>query len=83
LVSRTEGWTRKQASAAAASSSYDGRQTGDPAALGEVLAKRGTTDNQPKQLIASTDAIAAFKPVLAGRLAEIEPYRDLSRESFV
>jgi NAD(P)-dependent dehydrogenase (short-subunit alcohol dehydrogenase family) len=70
-----------EGSAEAAYSAYDGQQTGNPAALGEVLVQLGTMDNPPKQFMAGADAIAAVKPVLEGRLAEIEAYKDLSKES--
>ena len=70
-----------EGSAEAAYSAYDGKQTGNPAALGEVLVKLGTMENPPKQFMAGVDAIAAVKPVLEERLAEIDAYKDLSRES--
>lgn len=70
-----------EASAEAAYSAYDGQQTGNPAALGEALIKLGTIDNPPRQFMAGADAIAAVKPVLEGRLAEIEAYKDLSAEA--
>jgi len=52
----------------------DGKQTGNPAALGEVLVKLAAMDNPPKQFMAGADAIEAVEPVLQGRLAEIEAY---------
>lgn len=40
-----------------------------------------TMENPPKQFMAGADAIAAVKPVLEERLAEIHAYKDLSKES--
>ncbi|NTF09524.1 SDR family oxidoreductase [Agrobacterium rubi] len=77
----TIGDYAKEGSAEAMYSAYHGQQSGNPAALGEVLVKLGTMDNPPKQFMAGADAIAAVKPVLEGRLAEIDAYKDLSRES--
>ena len=70
-----------EGSAEAAYSAYDGQQTGNPAALGEVLVRLGTMNDPPRQFMAGEDAIEAVKPVLEARLAEIEQYKDLSKES--
>ncbi|MGE6743990.1 SDR family oxidoreductase [Allorhizobium pseudoryzae] len=70
-----------EGSAEAAYSAYDGQQTGNPAALGEVLVQLGAMDKPPKQFMAGADAIAAVRPVLEERLNEIDAYKNLSRES--
>ncbi|CAN7234160.1 SDR family oxidoreductase [Rhizobium sp. LjRoot98] len=70
-----------EGSAEAAYSAYDGQQTGNPAALGDVLVQLGTMENPPKQFMAGADAVAAVTPVLEGRLAEIEAYKDLTEAS--
>lgn len=62
-------------------SAYNGQQPGNPAALGEVLVKLGTMDNPPRQFMAGVDAIAAVKPILEGRLAEIEAFKQMSKEA--
>jgi NAD(P)-dependent dehydrogenase (short-subunit alcohol dehydrogenase family) len=60
-------------------SGYDGKQQGDPAKLGNVLVKLAGMDNPPKQFLAGSDALAAVKPVLEGRLVELRAYEDLSK----
>lgn len=59
----------------------DGKQNGNPAALGEVMVKLAAMDNPPKQFMAGADAIEAVEPVLQGRLAEIEANKHLSKAS--
>ena len=62
-------------------SSYDGKQQGDPARLGDVLVKLARMENPPRQFVAGSDALAAFEPVLEGRLKELHAYADLSRST--
>lgn len=60
-------------------SGYDGTQQGDPAKLGDVLVKIAGMENPPKQFLAGSDAVAAAKPALEGRLEEMRAYEDLSK----
>jgi NAD(P)-dependent dehydrogenase (short-subunit alcohol dehydrogenase family) len=62
-------------------SGYDGKQQGDPAKLGDVFVKLVGMENPPRQFLAGSDALAAFKPVLEGRLKELRAYEDLSRST--
>ncbi|WP_258117068.1 SDR family NAD(P)-dependent oxidoreductase [Mesorhizobium onobrychidis] len=62
-------------------SGYDGKQQGDPAKLGNILVKIATMENPPKQFLAGSDALAAFKPALEARLEEVNAYEDLSRST--
>ncbi|QND65560.1 SDR family NAD(P)-dependent oxidoreductase [Mesorhizobium loti] len=62
-------------------SGYDGTQQGDPAKLGEVLAKLAGMENPPRQFLAGSDALAAVKPALEGRLEEVRAWEDLSRST--
>jgi NAD(P)-dependent dehydrogenase (short-subunit alcohol dehydrogenase family) len=62
-------------------SGYDGKQQGDPAKLGEVLVTIAEMGNPPKQFLAGSDALAAFKPVIEGRLQELGSYEELSRST--
>ena len=59
-------------------SSYDGTQQGNPAKLGDVLVKLVAMENPPRQFLAGSDAFAAVKSVLEGRLDELRAYEDLS-----
>lgn len=59
-------------------SGYDGKQQGDPAKLGAVLIKLAGMEIPPRQFLAGSDALAAFKPVLEGRLEDLSAYADLS-----
>ena len=62
-------------------SGYDGKQQGDPAKLGDVFVKLAGMENPPRQFLAGSDALAAFKPVLEGRLEDLRAYEDLSRST--
>ncbi|BCG91916.1 SDR family oxidoreductase [Mesorhizobium sp. 131-2-1] len=62
-------------------SGYDGKQQGDPARLGDVFVKLAAMENPPRQFLAGSDALAAFKPVLEARLEELSAYEDLSRST--
>jgi NAD(P)-dependent dehydrogenase (short-subunit alcohol dehydrogenase family) len=62
-------------------SGYDGKQQGDPARLGDVLVKLAGMENPPRQFVAGSDALAAFEPVLEGRLKALHAYKDLSRST--
>ncbi|CAN7449536.1 SDR family oxidoreductase [Mesorhizobium amorphae] len=62
-------------------SGYDGKQQGDPAKLGDVFVKLAGMENPPRQFLAGSDALAAFKPVLEGRLEDLLAYEDLSRST--
>jgi NAD(P)-dependent dehydrogenase (short-subunit alcohol dehydrogenase family) len=62
-------------------SGYDGKQQGDPARLGDVLVKLAGMENPPRQFVAGSDALAAFEPVLEGRLKALHAYGDLSRST--
>ncbi|MER8429394.1 SDR family oxidoreductase [Mesorhizobium caraganae] len=62
-------------------SGYDGKQQGDPARLGDVFVKLAGMENPPREFVAGSDALAAFEPVLEGRLKELRAYRDLSRST--
>jgi len=59
-------------------SSYDGTQQGNPAKLGDVLVKLVAMENPPRQFLAGSDAFAAVKSVLEGRLEGLRAYEDLS-----
>jgi NAD(P)-dependent dehydrogenase (short-subunit alcohol dehydrogenase family) len=62
-------------------SGYDGKQQGDPAKLGDVLVKIAEMDNPPRQFLAGSDALAAFKPVIEARLEDLRSYEELSRST--
>jgi len=70
-----------EGSAEAMWSGYDGKQQGDPARLGDVLVKLAGMENPPRQFVAGSDALAAFEPVLEGRLKALHAYGDLSRST--
>ena len=70
-----------EGSAEAMWSGYDGKQQGDPARLGDVLVKLAGMENPPRQFVAGSDALAAFEPVLEGRLKALHAYKDLSRST--
>jgi len=70
-----------EGSAEAMWSGYDGKQQGDPARLGGVLVKLAGMENPPRQFVAGSDALAAFEPVLEGRLKALHAYKDLSRST--
>jgi NAD(P)-dependent dehydrogenase (short-subunit alcohol dehydrogenase family) len=62
-------------------SAYDGKQQGDPAKLGDVFVKLVGMENPPRQFLAGSDALAAFKPALEERLEGLRAYEDLSRST--
>ena len=62
-------------------SGYDGKQQGDPARLGDVFVKLAAMENPPRQFLAGSDALAAYRPVLEARLEELSAYEDLSRST--
>jgi len=62
-------------------SDYRGIQQGDPAKLGEVLVTIAAMADPPKQFLAGSDAVAAFKPVIEARLEELRSHEDLSRST--
>ncbi|MGO4123914.1 SDR family oxidoreductase [Inquilinus sp. YAF38] len=62
-------------------SGYHGSQQGDPAKLGEVLVTIAAMADPPKQFLAGSDAVAAFKPVIEARLEELRSFEALSRST--
>ena len=62
-------------------SGYNGEQGGDPAKLADVLVKFVGLENPPKQFVAGSDALAAYKPTLEGRLDELRVYEELSNST--
>jgi len=62
-------------------SGYDGKQQGDPAKLGQVLVKITRMENPPRQLLAGSDAFAAFKQVLEGLLEQMTEHEGLSKST--
>lgn len=62
-------------------SGYNGKQGGDPAKLADVLVTIVGLENPPKQFVAGSDALAAYKPVLEGRLDELRAYEELSKST--
>jgi NAD(P)-dependent dehydrogenase (short-subunit alcohol dehydrogenase family) len=62
-------------------SGYHGSQQGDPAKLGEVLVTIAAMADPPKQFLAGSDAVAAFKPVIEARLEDLRLHEDLSRST--
>ncbi|KEA08355.1 SDR family NAD(P)-dependent oxidoreductase [Agrobacterium rhizogenes] len=62
-------------------SGYNGKQGGDPAKLADVLVTFVGLENPPKQFVAGSDALAAYKPVLEGRLDELRAYEELSKST--
>jgi NAD(P)-dependent dehydrogenase (short-subunit alcohol dehydrogenase family) len=64
-------------------SGYDGKQQGDPAKLGDVLVTIAGMADPPKQFLAGSDALAAFKPVIDARLEDLRSYDGLSKSTEV
>ena len=62
-------------------SGYNGEQGGDPAKLADVLVKFVGLENPPHQFVAGSDALAAYKPVLEGRLDELRTHEELSKST--
>jgi NAD(P)-dependent dehydrogenase (short-subunit alcohol dehydrogenase family) len=62
-------------------SGYDGKQQGDPAKLGDVLVTIAGMSHPPKQFLAGSDALAAFKPVIEARLEDLRACEELSRST--
>ncbi|ACM29299.1 SDR family NAD(P)-dependent oxidoreductase [Rhizobium rhizogenes] len=62
-------------------SGYNGKQSGDPAKLADVLVTFVGLENPPKQFVAGSDALAAYEPVLEGRLDELRAYEELSKST--
>jgi NAD(P)-dependent dehydrogenase (short-subunit alcohol dehydrogenase family) len=62
-------------------SGYDGKQQGDPAKLGDVLVTIAGMGHPPKQFLAGSDALAAFKPVIEARLEDLRSCEQLSRST--
>jgi NAD(P)-dependent dehydrogenase (short-subunit alcohol dehydrogenase family) len=62
-------------------SGYDGKQQGDPAKLGDVLVTIAEMEFPPKQFLAGSDALAAFKPIIEARVEDLRSYEDLSRST--
>jgi len=54
---------------------------GSGKALTDVLMQIVVMENPPKQFLAGTDALAAFKPTLARRIEEVNAYEDLSKST--
>ena len=62
-------------------SGYDGKQQGDPAKLADVLVKIAGMENPPHQLVAGSDALAAFAPALKTRLEELRAHVEMSNST--
>jgi NAD(P)-dependent dehydrogenase (short-subunit alcohol dehydrogenase family) len=62
-------------------SGYDGKQQGDPTKLGDVLVTIAGMADPPKQFLAGSDALAAFKPVIDARLEDLRSYDGLSKST--
>ena len=60
---------------------YDGTQQGVPAKLGDVLVKIAGMEKPPVQFVAGSDALAAARPALEGRLVELRASEDLSKST--
>ena len=67
-----------EGSAEAMWSPYDGKQTGDPAKLGEALVQLSRMASPPKVFAAGADALEAIRPVLESRLADMQAHQELS-----
>ena len=59
-------------------SPYNGKQSGDPAKLGEAIVKIAAMENPPKRFLAGSDAVAAVKSDIEARLQEISDNEELS-----
>lgn len=62
-------------------SGYNGKQSGDPAKLADVLVKFVGMENPPKQFLAGSDALAAYQPTLEGQLDALRAYEQLSKST--
>jgi NAD(P)-dependent dehydrogenase (short-subunit alcohol dehydrogenase family) len=70
-----------EGSAEAMWSPYNGRQTGDPAKLGEALVTLARLEAPPRVFVAGSDALAVIKPALVARLEAIEAGEALSKST--
>jgi hypothetical protein len=59
-------------------SSYDGKQSGDPAKLAQALITLDREPTLPRRFLAGADAIATVEQKIATLQQEIEAYRALS-----
>ena len=62
-------------------SSYDGKQPGDPAKLGEALVELAGMASPPKVFVAGSDALSMVTPSVEARLEAIGKYAALSRST--
>lgn len=62
-------------------SSYDGKQQGDPAKLGEALVTIANMTNPPKLFVAGSDALAAAVPAVEARLRDYKAREELSKST--
>ena len=62
-------------------SAYHGKQSGDPAKLGEVLVKIAGMENPPKLFVAGSDALAMIVPAVEARLHDTRAYEELSKST--
>jgi NAD(P)-dependent dehydrogenase (short-subunit alcohol dehydrogenase family) len=60
-------------------SPYHGKQTGDPAKLGEALVKVADMENPPRLFVAGSDALAVITPAIEERLNSMRAYEELSK----
>jgi NAD(P)-dependent dehydrogenase (short-subunit alcohol dehydrogenase family) len=66
---------------AEAMSSYDGKQPGDPAKLGEALVELAGLGSPPKLFVAGSDALSMITPSVEARLQAIHADEALSRST--
>jgi len=62
-------------------SPYHGTQQGDPAKLGEALARIAGMENAPQVFVAGSDALAAVTPAIEERLRETRAYEELTKST--
>jgi len=62
-------------------SAYHGKQSGDPARLGDAVVKLAAMENPPRQFLAGSDALSLISPALEARLKEIGTYEALSKST--
>jgi NAD(P)-dependent dehydrogenase (short-subunit alcohol dehydrogenase family) len=60
---------------------YHGKQSGDPAKLGQALVQLATMDSPPKQFFAGSDAVDGITASLEARLKEVRTFADLSKST--
>jgi len=60
-------------------SPYHGKQTGDPAKLGEALVKVADMENPLRLFVAGSDALAVITPAIEERLNSMRAYEELSK----